>query len=334
MTSFAGLTTIAVGGPIAHLVVAEQDAEVVDAVREDAFVLGGGSNLVVGDAPFERRVVRIATRGIDVQRDGERIIVEAAAGEPWDELVEFTVAQGWSGLESLGGIPGLVGATPVQNVGAYGQEVGAVIGHVTALDRATGAIESLDASACRFGYRTSLLKQHPGRWVVLSVSFVLRSDADSTVRYAELAALLGIEPNQDAPVPRVHEAVLALRRAKGMLLDPADPDTRSTGSFFVNPVVDPGTAAALGQCPRYPAPDGVKVSAAWLIEQSGIDRGWSPPELGGRVRISTKHTLAIANAGGGTADDVIVLAGQVRDRVRDRFGITLVPEPELVDCSL
>lgn len=334
MTSFAGLTTIAVGGPIADLVIAERDADVVDAVTADAFVLGGGSNLVVGDGPFERRVVRIATRGIEVQRDGERIIVEAAAGEPWDEFVDFTVAQGWNGLESLSGIPGLVGATPVQNVGAYGQEVGAVIGHVTVLDRVSGAIESLDASACRFGYRTSLLKEHPGRWVVLSVSFVLRSDAHSTVRYAELASMLGVEPNAAAPVTRVHEAVLALRRAKGMLLDPADPDTRSTGSFFVNPVVDPGTASGLGQCPCYPAPAGVKVSAAWLIEHAGIERGWSPPECGGRVRVSTKHTLAIANAGGGTSDDVLTLARQVRERVRARFGIDLVPEPELLNCSL
>jgi len=334
VTAFAQLTTLGVGGPITDLVTAEHEADVVEAVSPDAFVLGGGSNLVVGDAPFGRRVVQIATRGIEVHRDGEQVIVTAAAGEPWDALVDFTVGQGWGGLESLSGIPGLVGATPVQNVGAYGQDVSAVISEVTALDRATGAIERLDAAACRFGYRTSLLKEQPGRWVVLSVCFVLRANTRSIVRYAELAGLLGIEPEQAAPVPRVYEAVLELRRAKGMLLDPADPDTRSTGSFFVNPVVAPGVAAGLGQCPRYPAEGGVKVSAAWLIEQAGIDRGWSPPQCGGRVRISTKHTLAIANVAGGTADDVLVLAREVRARVQQRFGITLVPEPELLSCSL
>ncbi len=325
---------MAVGGPIAELVVAHTDDEVVEAVRGEAFVLGGGSNLVVGDSGFAGRVVRIATLGIDVQRDHDRVIVEAAAGEPWEEFVAFTVDQGWCGLETLSGIPGLVGATPIQNVGAYGQEVASVIGYVTALDRATGAIESLDGSTCGFDYRTSRFKDDPGRWVVLSVSFVLRSDQASVVRYAELARALGIEPGEAAPAAQVRQAVLQLRRSKGMVLDPSDPDTRSTGSFFVNPIVTPDIADGIADCPRYPAPNGVKLSAAWLIENAGIGRGWSPIESAGRVRISTKHTLAIANVGRGTAGDVIDLARQVQQRVRDRYGITLLPEPQLLNCAL
>lgn len=323
-----------VGGPIAELVVARTDDEVVEAVRGDAFVLGGGSNLVVGDSGFDGRVVRIETLGIEVQRDGDRVIVEAAAGEPWEEFVDFTVEQGWTGLENLSGIPGLVGATPIQNVGAYGQEVASVIGHVTALDRATGVIESLDGSACRFGYRTSRFKDDPGRWVVLSVSFVLRTDQASVVRYAELARLLGVEPEQAAPAAQVRTAVLQLRRSKGMVLDPSDPDTRSTGSFFVNPVVAPAIADGIADCPRYPAPHGVKLSAAWLIENAGISRGWAPIESAGRVRISTKHTLAIANVGRGTSRDVLDLARQVQQRVRDQYGVTLLPEPQLLNCAL
>lgn len=325
---------MAVGGPIAELVVARTDDEVVEAVRGDAFVLGGGSNLLVGDAGFDGRVVRIATLGIDVQRDGDRLIVEAAAGEPWEEFVAFTVDQGWSGLETLSGIPGLVGATPIQNVGAYGHEVASVIGHVTVWDRATGSIESLDGSACGFGYRTSRFKDESGRRVVLSVSFVLRADPASVVRYGELAHCLGVEPEGEAPAEQVRQAVLELRRSKGMVLDPSDPDTRSTGSFFVNPIVPEAIADGIAGCPRYPAPHGVKLSAAWLIENAGISRGWSPIGSAGRVRISTKHTLAISNVGGGTASEVLDLARQVRQRVRDRYGITLSPEPQLLNCAL
>jgi len=334
MTTFADLTTIGVGGPIADLVTGRTDEEIAWALTEDALVLGGGSNLVVADAPFARRVVRIASRGIHVREAADRILVEAAAGEPWEEFVSFTVEQGWSGLECLSGIPGLVGATPIQNVGAYGQEVSAVTEQVTVLDRSSGQVEVLRSPDCGFGYRTSRFKQEPDRWVVLHACFALEPVGSGQARYAELAATLGIEPGDRAPVAAIREAVLHLRRAKGMVLDPEDPDTRSVGSFFLNPVLAPTAVVDLPDCPRYPAPDGVKLSAAWLIEQAGIPRGWTLPDGGQRVRISTKHTLAIANADGGSAADVLALAEQVRRRVHDRFAIRLDPEPRLVGCRL
>lgn len=334
MTAFAELTTMGVGGPISSLVTASTDAEIADALTEDAFILGGGSNLVVGDGPFDRRVIRIATRGIDVQVAGERVIVDAAAGEPWEEFVTFTVEQGWSGLESLSGIPGLVGATPIQNVGAYGQDVASAISHVTVLDRRSGAVQALPGSACGFGYRTSRFKAEPGRWVVLAVSFGLHRGGQGPVRYAELARALGVQIEGTAPASAIREAVLHLRASKGMVLDPDDPDTRSVGSFFLNPVVDSPVAASVPQCPRYPATEGVKLSAAWLIEQAGIQRGFSLPTGDQRVRISTKHTLAIANAGRGSAAQVLALASEVRRRVHESFGILLEPEPILLNCSM
>ena len=261
MTTFAELTTTRVGGPIAEVVTASTDDEVIAALSADAVVLGGGSNVIAADSPFNGRVVRIATTGIEVQRDGDRVLVEVAAGEPWDDLVAFTVEQGWSGIDGL----------------------------------------------------------------------VLDSAGTSAVRYADLARALGVALDGRAPASRVRETVLDLRRAKGMVLDPSDPDTRSTGSFFTNPIVDADVASALDGCPRYPSDRGVKVSAAWLIENAGIERGYSRD---GRVRVSTKHTLALANAGGGTADDVLALAREIRDRVQAAFGITLVPEPVLLGCSL
>ena len=334
MTTFAELTTLGVGGPLADLVTACTDEEIVGALTDDAFVLGGGSNLVVADDAFSRRVVRIATRGIEVQPDGDRVIVEAAAGEPWDEFVAFTVEQGFSGLESLSGIPGLVGATGIQNVGAYGQEVSSVIGHVTVLDRLSGRIESMSGAACGFGYRTSRFKATPDRWVVLAASFVLQPGGLGQPRYAELAQALGIQIGGVAGIEDIREAVLRLRRAKGMVLDPEDPDTRSVGSFFLNPVVAPHTAAGIPDCPRYPAAHGVKLSAAWLIEHAGVHRGWALPDGRQRVRISSKHTLAIANASNGTAAEVVALASEVRRRVHEAYRIVLEPEPRMLNCSL
>ena len=334
MTTFAELTTICVGGPINNLVTASTDAEIADALTADAFVLGGGSNLVVGDEPFDRRVIRIATRGIDVHPAGGRVIVDAAAGEPWDEFVEFTVEQGWSGLESLSGIPGLVGATPIQNVGAYGQDVASVISHVTVLDRRSGTVEALLGSACGFGYRTSRFKAEPDRWVVLAVSFGLHRGGQGPVRYEELAKALGLQVEGSASASAIREAVLHLRRSKGMVLSPDDPDTRSVGSFFLNPIVDSAVAASIPNCPRYPAAEGAKLSAAWLIEQAGIQRGFSLQTGEQRVRISTKHTLAIANSGRGSAADVLALASEVRRRVQESFGILLDPEPILLNCTM
>jgi len=298
VTSFAELTTLGVGGPLADLVTACTDEEIVDALTDDAFVLGGGSNLVVADDAFSRRVVRIATRGIEVQPDGDRVIVEAAAGEPWDEFVAFTVEQGFSGLESLSGIPGLVGATGIQNVGAYGQEVSSVIGHVTVLDRLSGRIESMSGAACGFGYRTSRFKATPDRWVVLAASFVLQPGGLGQARYAELARVLGTEIGGVAPIEAIREAVLRLRRAKGMVLDPEDPDTRSVGSFFLNPVVEPGTAALQahpGHCQclerhrsggRGPGQRGAPPGARGLPDRSGAGAADAQllPAVPGRVQ--------------------------------------------------
>ena len=332
MTTFAALTTLQVGGPITDLVTVHDDAEVVEALRDhdDALVLGGGSNLLVADAPFEQRVVRIATRGMEVQRDRDRVIVDVAAGESWDDFVAFTVEQGWSGVDALAGIPGLVGATPIQNVGAYGQEVAQVIDHVTVLDRRDLSIGSMSVAECDFGYRSSRFKREPNHFVVVSVAFVLDTSA-SEIRYAELARTLGVDVGASAPAERVREAVLELRRSKGMVLDAADPDTRSAGSFFTNPIVDAQTAAALAG-PTFAADGGVKLSAAWLIEQAGITRGFS---VGGRAKVSGKHALAITNAtGDASAEEILDLARVIRDRVREATGVSLEPEPRLVGCSL
>lgn len=337
MTAFAELTTFRIGGAIEHYAVAATEAEVIAGVADlgipaRGMVLGGGSNLLAADEPFTGSVLRVATTGIDVQRDADRVIVEVAAGESWDELVAFSVDQGWSGIEAMSGIPGSVGATPIQNVGAYGQDVSQVISHVTVLDATTGDVTTLHGSECGFGYRTSALKAHRER-IVLSVAFVLRTSGASPVAYAELARRLGVSAGDDVDAARVREAVLDLRAAKGMVIDPGDPDTRSAGSFFTNPIVAAAQADVIDAgCPRYPAPQGVKLSAAWLIEQAGITRGWS---LDGRARVSSKHTLALVNASGdATAREVIELARVIRDRVQDAFGVTLQAEPTLVGCSL
>lgn len=334
MTAFAELTTLRVGGPIAELVTVQDDAEAIAALSgsagRDALLIGGGSNLLVADAPFDGTVVRIATRGIEVVTADGTVSVDVAAGEPWDDVVAFAVEQGWSGIDALAGIPGLTGATPIQNVGAYGQEVADTIDHVTVLDRSTGEVRALRGDECRFGYRTSRFKHEPGSFAVLSVAFTLRQ-SPAPVRYAQLASVLGIEVGGTAPPAAVRDAVVALRQEKGMVLDPSDPDTRSAGSFFTNPVVDEATAESLGG-PTFPAAGGMKLSAAWLIERAGITRGFS---LDGRARISTKHALAITNASGdATAEDVLTLARVIRDRVREATGVTLEPEPTLVGCSL
>lgn len=335
MTTFAELTTLGVGGPLADLVTACTDEEIVGALTDDAFVLGGGSNLVVADDAFSRRVVRIATRGIEVQPDGDRVIVEAAAGEPWDEFVAFTVEQGFSGLESLSGIPGLVGATGIQNVGAYGQEVASTIESVRVYDRSAGAERTLTPQECRFGYRTSALR-HDDSLVVLAVTFALAPGGRSPAAYEELASALGVEPGGEADPAEIREAVLSLRRAKGMVLDPADHDTWSAGSFFTNPVMDAAAfesfaaraaAAGLGKPPRFGAGDGeVKSSAAWCIEQAGFHRG----ESRGAVALSGKHALAITNRGGATAAELLAFAHEIAGRVEELFGVALRPEPSLV----
>jgi len=338
----SGLTTLRLGGPARSLVEATSADELVDAVRsadaagEPVLLLGGGSNLVVGDDGFPGRVVLIRSRGIAVEADGDTRTVTVEAGEPWDALVARTVAEGWAGLEALSGIPGLVGATPVQNVGAYGQEVADTVSRVDVYDRETGSVLELDAAGCRFGYRDSLFK-HTDRYVVLRVVLTLRAgDKSGPLRYAELARKVG-DGDIGAPLVDVRAAVLELRRSKGMVSDDADPDTWSAGSFFTNPILTPAALADFQKrlepgltYPSWPADEGTKLSAAWLIERAGFGKGHGA----GPVRISGKHTLALTHRGGGTAADLVALAAEVRDGVEARFGVRLRPEPRLVGLTL
>jgi UDP-N-acetylmuramate dehydrogenase len=309
-----------------------------DAAGTPLLVLGGGSNVVVADEGFEGTVVRVETTGVCVEEDDcGGAVVTVAAGESWDPLVERAVQRGWLGVEALSGIPGSVGATPIQNVGAYGQEVADTVASVRCWDRVAGAQRTFAASECGFGYRTSRFKREPGRYVVLSVTFQLRlGTLSAPVRYAELARALGAGVGARVPLARVREAVLGLRARKGMVLDDADRDTWSAGSFFTNPVLGSEAAAALPpEAPRWPQPDGtVKTSAAWLIEHAGFGRGFGKDLGSGRVALSDKHTLALTNRGGASAAELLSLAARVRSGVQRRYGVSLVNEPVLVGCSL
>ena len=357
-TPLAALTTLRLGGPARRLVRAGSAPEIVAAVRdadaagERLLVVGGGSNLVVGDDGFDGTVVHLESRGHTVERhDGEALLC-VEAGQDWDELVAATVDAGLGGLECLSGIPGCAGATPVQNVGAYGVEIADLLEDVTLYDRATDDVVTVPASELGLDYRTSRLKQGGAsaatgdggaREVVLAARFRLSTDGLSApIRYAELARTLDVEPGARAPLAAVRAAVLDLRRGKGMVLDEADHDTWSAGSFFTNPVVAPAVAdevarraAAADQRPvtAWPTDDGrVKLSAAALIERAGVPRGHPGPDAG--VRVSTRHTLALTNRGGGTTAELLSLARDVRDRVEEAFGVRLVPEPVLVGCAL
>jgi UDP-N-acetylmuramate dehydrogenase len=324
----AELTTLAVGGPAERLVEVTDAAELVAAVRDaDAagrplLVLGGGSNVVAPDAGWPGDVVLVRSRG--VERSGDRITVQA--GHDWDQLVAHTVAEGLAGMEALSGIPGSTGATPVQNVGAYGQEVAQTITAVRVWDRAEGRERTLTPAECGFAYRDSRLKREPGRFVVLTVEFELTpGDRSRPVGYAELARRLGVVPGESAPLADVRAAVLALRRGKGMVLDPADPDSRSAGSFFTNPVV-PADRAVDG-CPGWPAGDGlVKLSAAWLVQSAGFGRG----TRAGHVGTSSRHSLALTTEPGATAEELLAFADKVVAAVQERFGVTLEREPTAV----
>ena len=333
----ADLTTLAVGGPIDRLVEVTTRAELVAAVRDadDAgrplLVLGGGSNIVAPDTGWPGDVVLVRTRGVTRRDAGDTVELEVEAGEPWDDLVAFTVEQGLAGMEALSGIPGSTGATPVQNVGAYGQEVAALITQVRVLDRAAGVERVLAPAELGFSYRARRLKQQPDACVVLAVTFALRpSTRSSAVSYAELAKKLGVELGDTAPLADVRAAVLELRRGKGMVWDPADPDSRSAGSFFTNPVVP--VAAAVEGCPAGPAGVGadgaeqVKLSAAWLVQHSGFGRGTRV----GRVGTSSRHSLALTTEPGATATELMGFAQQVIVAVREQFGVTLVPEPTAI----
>jgi len=394
-------TTLRLGGPARRFVVAGTDEEIIAAVRaadqrgEPLLVLGGGSNLLISDNGFPGTVIQVATKGVHRMTGpdeagldraspdeagpgrpapGAPVTLTVAAGEEWDTVVASCVAADLAGLECLSGIPGLTGATPIQNVGAYGQEVADTITRVRTYDRAAGQVVDLAAADCGFGYRTSAFKRSitapavTGRFVVLGVTFQLTGDRLSRpVRYAELAGALGLDagptdqggpdqggPDQGAraPLGDVRSAVLRLRRRKGMVLDPGDPDSRSAGSFFTNPVLDSGQFATLRRVvdercgpgvpiPQFPAgPGQVKVSAAWLIGQAGFQKGYehAAPADGKRpgpaAHISTKHTLALVNPGGASAAEVVGLAREIRDRVHDIFRVELASEPVLVGVSL
>lgn len=363
MTDLASLTTLGIGGPAARLVQPATRDELIDATLatwgspEDWLLLGGGSNVVIADEGFDGDVIRIATRGLSATRvDGARPVrLTVEAGEPWDDVVAHAVTNGWSGIEALSGIPGLAGAAPVQNIGAYGQELASSLVAIDFLDFDTGKLVRVAAPELGLGYRTSALKR--GRLgLVVSLELALGDDRSLSqpVAYAQLASALGVRIGDRVPVTELRSAVLELRGAKGMLWDPADPDAASAGSFFTNPVVTEQFARGLpADAPRWPtAPEEaarvlplgadiphivrgeylVKLSAAWLIEKAGITRGFAIPGSGAAV--SSKHTLAIVNRGAATAADVVQLAGYIQTRVLAEFGVNLQPEPVLVGVSL
>ena len=340
--TLAGCTTFGIGGAARSIVDAPTKPDLIDAVRaadeagDPLFVLSGGSNVLVADDGFPGTVVRVASRGVDIMRDGEVVVAVAAAGEPVDSLVAQSVENGWQGIEALSGIPGLVGAAPVQNIGAYGAEIASVVRSVGVWDRRDQIRRALSPEQCGFSYRDSVLKssrapaQPTGRYVVIDVMLQLcDAPLSAPIQYPELAAVLGIAPGQQVPLADVRQAVLYLRREKGMVYDADDPDTHGAGSFFTNPVVAAGDVPT--GAPAYPQPDGrVKTSAAWLIEHAGFPKGYGA----GPARVSSKHALALTNQGGATAADVIALAREIANGVRARYGIELQPEPVLVGLTI
>ncbi|MFJ2440964.1 UDP-N-acetylmuramate dehydrogenase [Streptomyces sp. NPDC087658] len=342
----APLTTFRLGGPAGRLVTAVTDDEVIAVVREadttgtPLLIIGGGSNLVIGDKGFDGTALHIATKGLIL--DGTTL--ELAAGEIWTDAVARTVEAGLAGIECLAGIPGSAGATPIQNVGAYGQEVAGTITEVVAYDRSTGGTVTLSNAECGFSYRHSLFKEQPERWVVLRVRFGLEDAGglSAPLKYAETARALGVEPGDRVPAAEARDVVLKLRAGKGMVLDPEDHDTWSAGSFFTNPILTDQQYAdfvarartRLGDTvtpPGFPEGEGrTKTSAAWLIDKAGFTKGYGS----GPARISTKHTLALTNRGGASTEDLLALAREVVAGVADAFGITLVNEPVTVGVDL
>lgn len=368
----AELTTLRTGAAPEQMFEATTTAGLVEALREtwargdEWFVLGGGSNLFVGDEPFEGTVIRVRTEGIEELPSPHqgRIRLRAQAGHGWDDLVAYAVAHGYAGLEAMSGIPGTVGAAPVQNIGAYGQEIQETLVEVELIDESTGEISTVPAAELGLGFRTSVLKHHHGsvplrRAVILSVTVDLLIAGERVVRGEQLRRALGLTDETPVPLGWVRERILATRASKGMLLDADDPDTHGVGSFFQNAIVTAAVARALPtECPRWPvAPDldavtviplasydgmvptskpatvsDVKVSAAWLIEQAGIRKGFKLPRS--RASVSTKHALALTNRGGATAGEVAELARFIQSRVHAEFGLVLQPEPVLVGVEL
>jgi UDP-N-acetylmuramate dehydrogenase len=341
----APFTTLGIGGPATHFAEVTSVASLLAGVAWAAshsvplFVLAGGSNIVVSDSGFRGLILRLSIKGIETRFDGTDVFVTAGAGEEWDALVEMCVENNWAGIECLSGIPGRVGATPIQNVGAYGQETSESFVSLDAFDTRTGQLISIRREDCEFGYRASRFRSRDsGRFIITSVTYRLTVNGKPSVRYAELTRYLDERGIQEPVLTEVRHAVLAIRRRKSMVIDANDPDSRSVGSFFMNPVVSPKEFEQINQCalkltsdnsqmPRYPMPDGaVKLSAAWLIENAGFKRGY----VHGNVGISTRHSLAIINRGNGTARELLELADEIRSRVRDAFGVSLSPEPIFV----
>lgn len=340
MQSLASLTSLGLGGAATNLVHVDSAAALETVLRDlkrsltPVYILGGGSNLVIADEGVHGTVVCVSIRGIEVHDLGEEVLVTAGAGEPWDEFVAKSVSNGWSGVECLSGIPGSVGATPIQNVGAYGVEIASVFESLTAYDRDEERFLEMRKADCAFGYRSSRFRQSD-RFVISSVTFRLRKDSRSVpITYKELGSALALDAQGKAPLLNVRETVIRLRRAKGMVLDPSDPESKSAGSFFTNPIVESSVAEALRaqhpNMPTFPQDDGrTKLAAGWLIEQSGIKKGWTINGAG----ISSKHALALVNRGG-TTRDLLHVASLVRQKVREKFGIELHPEPILWGCTI
>ena len=338
MAELRHYTSLRVGGPAKQFIDAHNENEIIAAIESAGdspiLIIGGGTNILVADDGFDGLVIRITNHSLKAEIDAcSGATLTIGAGENWDELVKASIERGFAGLETLSGIPGTVGATPIQNIGAYGNEVSEFITRVRTYDREKREIKTFTNEQCEFSYRNSHFKSHPGRYVIIEVQFQLRIGVESTaITYAELAKKLEIGVGEKAPVVATRKAVLELRAAKGMLLNPSDRDSWSAGSFFTNPIIDEAVAAKLPKgAPRWPQVDGrVKTTAAWLIENSGIKKGDS---LGG-ARISTKHILALTNAANATAQDIAALAKSAQKSVADTFGIILEPEVNLIGLNL
>lgn len=338
MTELSQYTSLRVGGPATKIVQVSTEAQIIAAIEEAGdtpiLIMGGGTNVLIADKGFEGTVIRISNNSVQSEVDAcSGATLTIGAGEDWDVFVQTTIDRGFAGLETLSGIPGTVGAAPIQNIGAYGHEVSEFITRVRTYDRQEKALKTFTNSECQFSYRNSLFKSHPGRYVVLDVQFqIRRGEFSDPITYLELAKKLGVQPGDKAPVAETRKAVLELRASKGMLLSPEDHDSWSAGSFFTNPIISQQAADALpNAAPKWPLNDGrVKVSAAWLIENAGMHKG---DEVGG-ARISTKHVLALTNSGDATAADIVELAKRARNQVKEMFGITLEAEVNLIGIEI
>ncbi len=338
MTELSKYTSFRVGGPASKIVQVSTEAEIIAAIEaagdSPILIMGGGTNVLIADKGFEGTVIRISNNSVQAEVDAcSGATLTIGAGEDWDTFVQTTIDRGFAGLETLSGIPGTVGAAPIQNIGAYGHEVSEFITRVRTYDRQEKALKTFTNSECEFSYRNSYFKAHPGRYVVIEVQFqIRRGEFSDPITYVELSKKLGIEPGEKAPVTETRAAVLELRASKGMLLKNDDHDSWSAGSFFTNPIISQQAADQLpNAAPKWPLIDGrVKISAAWLIENAGIHKG---DEVGG-ARISTKHVLALSNSGNATAADIAELAKRARNQVKEVFGITLEAEVNLIGVEI